>query len=65
MGVERIDYYSDEEYGFALDQEVRAEYFYQQPDIDRCIRCGEQMYVNKFYSIQQLCETCKKIEGGL
>ena len=52
MPVERVDYYSDDEYEHALAFEAQP----QEPDVVQCFKCGGAMY-----DVDQLnmCPDCR------
>lgn len=60
MGAERVDYYSDEEYEQAAEQEAQ-EYGEQQqePDIVPCFKCGCQMYQECHEPEGNICSECE------
>jgi hypothetical protein len=61
MGVERVDYYSEEEYQQALQQE--QEYYQsqpQEPNVVPCYKCGCQMYEEGSKPKENICENCKE-----
>ena len=59
MPAERVDYYSDEEFGQAQQQEAQ-EYGEQQrePDVVPCFKCGCQMYQECHAPEGNLCVKC-------
>ncbi len=60
MGVERVDYYSDEEYEQACDAE--QQYYNsqpQEPDVVPCFKCGCQMYLECHEPEGNICEACQ------
>ena len=64
MGVERVDYYSEEEYEQAYEQEQEVQ---QEPDIVPCFICGCQMYWECSEPEGNICSTCnphKPAPGG-
>lgn len=65
MGVERVDYYSEEEYQQALQEERQ---FYnsqpQEPDVVPCFKCGCQMYEESPSPEGNVCENCKKADSS-
>lgn len=59
MGVERVDYYSDEEYQQALQNE--QDYWRrQEPDVVPCFKCGGQMYWESNEPSENICTRCKQ-----
>jgi len=60
MGVERVDYYSDEEFEQALAQEAQP----QAPDIVPCFKCGCQMYQECHDPSGNVCNKCNDLKGG-
>ncbi len=58
MGVERVDYYSDDEYEQALSQECNSQP--QYPDVVPCYKCGCQMYQDSEYPKDNICIDCEK-----
>ncbi len=61
MGVERVDYYSDEEYEQALQCEAQ-EYGEQgqEPDVVPCFKCGGQMYEENRIPEGNVCFECRE-----
>jgi len=60
MGVERVDYYSDEEYQQALEAE--RHYWQsqpQEPNVIPCYKCGGQMYEESPIPRENICSNCK------
>ena len=55
MPVERVDYYSDEEFEQALCQEAQQE---QEPDVVPCFKCGCQMYQECHAPEGNICSSC-------
>jgi rubrerythrin len=57
MGVERVDYYSDDEYQQASHEErleeERQREREQQPEVVPCPVCGGQMW-----EMQDICDIC-------
>ena len=62
MPVERVDYYSDEEYEQALGQEAQM-MDSQEPDIVPCFKCGCQMYQECLAPEGNICVSCETEEG--
>ena len=60
MGVERVDYYSDEEYQQALQEEQRELQQQPEPEIVPCFLCGGQMYLSSDNPEENICEECEK-----
>lgn len=58
MAVERVDYYSDDEYEHALAQEA-ADLAYDEPPVVPCNQCGEQMYEISVRPQGNICDNCK------
>ncbi len=60
MGVERVDYYSDEEYTQALEAE-REHYQSQpqEPEAVPCFKCGCRMYEESPDPRENICGNCK------
>ncbi len=58
MPAERVDYYSEEEYESARDNEQQPE---QYPDIVPCCKCGCQMYQECSEPEGNLCPDCKPL----
>ena len=54
MGVERIDYYSEEEYEQAAEQEAQM-MRHQEPEVVQCMKCLGPMYENN----PQICPECR------
>lgn len=63
MGVERCDYYSDEEYQQALQEEERSWQQDQQPEpnVIPCHGCGCQIYEEHDDPKYNFCQACKNI----
>jgi len=64
MGVESVDYYSEEEYSQALEEE--REYYNSQerePDIVPCYECGCQMYQECHVPEGNVCSDCNVIKN--
>ena len=64
MGVERIGYYSEDEYQQALESE--REYYQSQqeddyPDIVPCFKCGGQMYQDGPEPKNNICPKCSEL----
>jgi hypothetical protein len=57
MGVERVDYYSDEEYEQALYQESCVQ---QEPDVCPCFKCGNPVYLETHTPEDNICPNCQK-----
>lgn len=55
MGVERCDYYSEEEFEQACEQEQQPE---QEPEIVPCFKCGCQMYLECTEPEGNVCQEC-------
>jgi len=63
MGVERVDYYSEDEYEQALYEESRATGDNNEPNeppVIPCFRCGGQMYEESPVFEENICAECKK-----
>ena len=60
MGVERVDYYSDDEYEYALQYEQREQHQQQEPDIVPCFKCGCQMYLECIQPEGNICSDCRE-----
>ena len=61
MGVERCDYYSEEEYEQAYEQEQQPE---QEPDIVPCFKCNCQMYWEANEPEGNVCADCQNPTPG-
>jgi len=60
MGVERVDYYSDDEYEQALEYEAQSwDEQEQEPDIVPCFKCGCQMYQESSVPEGNICGDCE------
>lgn len=61
MGIEQVDYYSEDEYQSALSDE--AQYWQQQkkqePNVVPCFKCGCQMYLECNEPEGNICSDCK------
>jgi len=68
MGVERVDYCSDDEYEQALQEEAasweRSYQHSQEPDIVPCFRCNGQMYWEANEPEGNICPECREKEQG-
>lgn len=63
MGVERVDYYSEEEYQQALQEEER--YWRsqpQEPEVVPCFKCGGQMYEESNKPEENICPDCEALQ---
>ena len=60
MGVERVDYYSEDEYQQALEQEQEQDSQPQEPEVVPCFKCGCQMYEMSNVPEENVCEDCSK-----
>ncbi|KKN77249.1 hypothetical protein LCGC14_0362270 [marine sediment metagenome] len=61
MGVERVDYYSEDEFQQALEEEQQSYGSQpQEPDVVPCFKCGGQMYQECHAPEGNICETCEK-----
>lgn len=58
MAVERVDYYSDEEYEHALAQEAAELAYNHYPPIVPCFKCGGQMYEENDDPEKNICGSC-------
>lgn len=62
VGVERVDYYSDEEYQHALQDEAQEAQWaaeqQQEPDVVPCFKCGCQMYEEDPDPRKNICSEC-------
>ncbi len=58
MGVERVDYYSDEEYEHAYGMEQSQQ---QEPEVVPCYACGCRMYQVCNEPVGNICEQCGKL----
>ncbi len=54
MAVERVDYYSDDEYERALVQQA------QEPDVVSCFCCGYPMYEEYSDPNGNICSICRE-----
>ncbi len=68
MGVERVDYYSEDEYQQALESE--QQYYQSQqedehPDIVPCYKCGGQMYQEGLERENNICPKCSESQKNL
>ena len=66
MGVERVDYYSEDEFQSALQDE--RQYYnsmcqQQEPDVVPCFKCGCQMYQECHEPEGNICTECSEKEG--
>jgi hypothetical protein len=59
MGVERVDYYTEDEYQQALQEEAREQCRPQEPNVVPCFKCGGQMYEESDIPEQNICNLCK------
>lgn len=57
MGCERVDYYSEDEYQQALQEEER--FSEQEPNVVPCFKCGCQMYQEFDEPIENICSDCR------
>ncbi len=62
MGVERCDYYSDEEFYQALHEEAMC-FGEQEPEVVPCYRCGSQMYEENRDPCENVCPECRRKES--
>lgn len=69
MGVERVDYSSDQE--FRQAQQAEEDYYQrqqfereQEPDVVPCYICGCQMYEESNDPKYNVCYSCKHIING-
>ena len=56
MGVERVDFYSDQEYEQALMHEAQMAQ-HQEPEVVQCMKCGNSMYEDD----PQICPACTEL----
>lgn len=63
MAVERCDYYSDQEFQQALQQEEEYYQSQQEPDVVPCFKCGETMYQINENPKENICNNCLKKVG--
>jgi len=59
MAVERVDYYSDEEFKQASASEAKSWDRQQEPDVVPCFKCGTQMYQECHEPEGNVCRGCK------
>jgi hypothetical protein len=57
MAVERVDYYSQEDYEQACEFEAQS--WPESPEVDQCSECGGSMYVER--PGDHLCPKCKSV----
>lgn len=63
MGAERVDYYSDNEFQQAQEEErqyYESQWAQQEPNVVPCFSCGCQMYEISANPNGNVCETCQK-----
>jgi len=62
MGVERVDYSSDQEYLQAVQQEIDEgnQPHNYEPNLVPCILCGRQMYEKSSIPKENFCEKCEE-----
>jgi hypothetical protein len=59
MGVERVDYYTEDEYQQALEEENVSMNSHQEPDVVPCFKCGCQMYQECHAAEGNICPSCR------
>lgn len=67
MAVERVDYYSEDEYQQALQAEqqyYQSQPQEQEPEVVPCYKCGCQMYEEGPSPEDNVCSNCKAEPEG-